>query len=160
MRVHALVAGSGRPGYVGTLADVTQRMQADDLRQANHRTLETLIHHLPGMVYRCRNNQDWTMEFVSQGAIALTGYQPEDLINNRRLPYADLIVDADRQQVWDAVQASLAERRPFELTYRIRTAHGTEKWVLERGQGNFASSGELLGLEGFITELPGKDPIN
>jgi diguanylate cyclase (GGDEF)-like protein/PAS domain S-box-containing protein len=153
MRVRAVTGGPKRQGYVGTLTDVSRRVQAEDVRQASHRTLETLINNLPGMVYRCRNNPDWTMEFVSRGAGDLTGYGPEELINNRRIPYADLIVDADRQQVWDSVQTCLREKRPFELTYRIRTAQGIEKWVLERGLGNFSTNGELLGLEGFITDV-------
>jgi diguanylate cyclase (GGDEF)-like protein/PAS domain S-box-containing protein len=153
MRVRALHGGADRHGYVGTLTDVTRRAQAEDVRLASHRTLETLINNLPGMVYRCRNNPDWTMEFVSRGAGDLTGYRPEELINNRRVPYADLIVESDRQRVWDSVQTCLRENRPFELTYRIRTAQGAEKWVLERGLGNFSTNGELLGLEGFITDV-------
>ncbi len=153
MRVHPVTGGPKRQGYVGTLTDVSRRAQAEDVRLASHRTLDTLINNLPGMVYRCRNNPDWTMEFVSRGAGGLTGYRPEELINNRRIPYADLILDADRPQVWDSVQTCLREKRPFELTYRIRTAQGIEKWVLERGLGNFSTNGELLGLEGFITDV-------
>jgi diguanylate cyclase (GGDEF)-like protein/PAS domain S-box-containing protein len=153
LRICVLNGGAEQAGFVGTLTDVTRRVLAEDVRQASHRTLSILINNLPGMVYRGRNNPDWTMEFVSQGAAELTGYQPRDLINNRRLAYGALIVEADRQQVWDSVQAGLRENRPFELTYRIRTAQGTEKWVLERGRGNFSASGELLGLEGFITDI-------
>ncbi|MCG3201324.1 MAG: hypothetical protein NFCOHLIN_01190 [Gammaproteobacteria bacterium] len=153
LRICTLNGGSEQAGFVGTLTDVTRRVLAEDVRQASHRTLSVLVNNLPGMVYRGRNNPDWTMEFVSQGAAELTGYRPRDLINNRRLPYGALIVEADRQQVWDRVQAGLRENRPYELTYRIRTAQGTEKWVLERGRGNFSASGELLGLEGFITDI-------
>ncbi|MCG3146121.1 MAG: hypothetical protein HONDAALG_03976 [Gammaproteobacteria bacterium] len=153
LRICVLSGGSEQAGFVGTLSNVTGRVLAEDVREASHRTLSILIDNLPGMVYRGRNNPDWTMEFVSQGAAELTGYQPRDLINNRQLPYGALIVAADRQQVWDSVQASLRENRHFELTYRIRTAQGTEKWVLERGRGNFSASGELLGLEGFITDI-------
>lgn len=153
LRICEVNGGSERVGLVGTLGNVTGRVLAEDVREASHRTLSILVDNLPGMVYRGRNNPDWTMEFVSQGAAELTGYQPRDLINNRRLPYGALIVEADRQQVWDAVQTSLREERHFELTYRIRTAQGTEKWVLERGRGNFSASGELLGLEGFITDI-------
>ncbi|MGQ0658262.1 MAG: PAS domain-containing protein [Chromatiales bacterium] len=154
LRAQALSDAASQPlGFVGTIADVTRRTQAADVKQASHRTLETLIGNLPGMVYRCRNNPDWTMEFVSQGALELTGYTPEDLINNRLIAFADLEHPEDRQQVWDDVQAALRDNRPFELVYRILTAKGIEKSVLERGQGIFSTSGELLGLEGFITDV-------
>lgn len=135
------------------LTDCSERLRLDERRQADHRTLETLVERLPGMVYRCRNNPSWTMEFASAGATELTGYLPRELVNNNRLPYADLIVPADRQRVWDEVQNGLREHRPFELVYRIGTADGQVKWVMERGRGNFSSTGELLGLEGFVTDI-------
>jgi len=150
----AVVADNGRcMGFIGTLSDVGNRVQAEGLKEASHRTLETLINNLPGLVYRCRNNRQWTMEYMSKGCEVLTGYPPEALINSERLTYADLIVPEDREQVWQNVQVSLRENRPFELMYRIRTAQGEEKWVLERGRGNFSKSGELLGVEGFITDV-------
>ena len=52
--------------------------------QERQRVLSTLMSNLPGMAYRCRNDQNWTMEFISEGSLELTGYAPSDLINNRR----------------------------------------------------------------------------
>ncbi|MFZ8444658.1 PAS domain-containing protein, partial [Staphylococcus aureus] len=87
----------------------------------SQRALATLMSNLPGMAYRCRNDPDWTMEFVSDGALALTGYRPEDLVGNRVVAFAQLIHPEDRAPVWDEVQAALAECRSFQLTYRIAT---------------------------------------
>ncbi|WP_245290965.1 PAS domain-containing protein [Methyloligella halotolerans] len=140
-------------GFVGTLADVGSRVRAEGMRAASHRTVETLLNNLPGFVYRCRNNRQWTMEYMSKGCEILTGYPTEALVNSQQLTYADLIVPEDREQVWNGVQISLCQNVPFELEYRIRTARGAEKWVHEYGRGNFSISGELLGVEGFVTDL-------
>jgi signal transduction histidine kinase len=39
------------------------------------------------------------------------------------------------------------------VEYRIRTKSGQEKWLWEKGSGVFNSKGEVLGLEGFITDI-------
>jgi hypothetical protein len=63
------------------------------------RMLRTLIGNLDGMVFRCRNDRHWTMEFVSDGCSQLTGYLPDDLVGNSRLSYSDVILEADRPRV-------------------------------------------------------------
>lgn len=140
-------------GMVGTLSDITRRVRDAQVERATHRALETLISHLPCMVYRGRNDQDWTMDYVSIGSLELTGFSPEDFINNRSLAYARLIHTYDRQRVWNEVQTALGEHRPFDLEYRIITRRDEEKWVWERGKGIFSTNGELLALEGYITDI-------
>jgi len=118
----------------------------------SERQLSTLMPHLPGMVYRCRNLPDWPMEFVSEGCATLTGWPPDALMQQHPA-YGELIVASDRQRVWDAVQAAIAIFQPFELNYQIQAADGQIKWVWERGCGIFGEDGGLLFLEGFITDI-------
>jgi PAS domain S-box-containing protein len=119
----------------------------------SQRTLSTLMANLPGMVYRCCNDRDWTMEFVSEGSLGLTGYTPSDLIGNQELSYAQIIYPEDRERVWQTVQDALRDEVPFELVYRIVTADGDLKWVWEQGRGTYSSERDFLGLEGFITDI-------
>ncbi|HEY9286345.1 MAG TPA: PAS domain S-box protein [Pyrinomonadaceae bacterium] len=117
------------------------------------RTLLGLVNCLPGMIYCCRNDRDWTMLYVSEGCAELTGHAAEDLVGNRRLSYADLIHAEDREQVWRGVQQAVARRERFRITYRIRTAAGEERWVWEQGHGVYDAAGGLLALEGFVTDI-------
>ena len=119
----------------------------------SRRRLATLMDNLPGMAYRCRNDLDWTMEFVSVGSVALTGYDPEELVENRGGSYGNLIHPEDREAVWDTVQRSLEAGGPFHLIYRITAKDSSEKWVWEQGVGVFSSEGELSALEGFVTDI-------
>ena len=123
------------------------------LQTLQEQTLLTLMNNLPGMAYRCHNDPGWTMEFVSEGSFNLTGYQPADLIGNQTIAYGQLMHPDDRASVWEDVQLALKEKRPFQLAYRITTAAGEEKWVWEKGRGVFSADGELLALEGFITDI-------
>ena len=136
------------------LAAVSARRQrADSARRESERALVTLLSNLPGMAYRCRNDHDWTMEFVSDGCAELTGHPPADLVDNTRVAYNDLIHPDDRESVWRTVQAGVAAQQPFELTYRLIRPGGEERHVWERGRGVFAPDGALLALEGFIADV-------
>ncbi|HEX8457288.1 MAG TPA: PAS domain S-box protein [Pyrinomonadaceae bacterium] len=133
-------------------AHATQSFDPASYAEAQ-RTLLTLMGHLPGMAYCCRNDEHWTMLFASEGCQELTGYAPADLVGNRRVAYVDLIHADDRQKVWDEVQAALEEKRRFRLVYRLTTAASDERWVWEQGHGIYSTEGELVALEGFVTDI-------
>jgi PAS domain S-box-containing protein len=91
------------------------------------------------------------MIFCSEGCRALTGYDPADFIENRKIAYARIIHPEDQDRVWREVQSAVAESRPFQLSYRIHTATGEEKWVWEQGCCVATDSGTYL--EGFISDI-------
>ncbi|MEW5700879.1 MAG: PAS domain S-box protein [Candidatus Zixiibacteriota bacterium] len=132
--------------------DITESKRNEATLRESQRALSALMGNLPGMAYRCRNDEHWTMQLVSAGCFELTGYKPWDLVGNRKIAYAKLIHPEDRAGIWEQVQAALQKHVRFQFTYRIITAQGTEKWVWEQGQGIFSPEGELLGLEGFIMD--------
>jgi len=140
-------------GVTFTALDITERKRAEAALRESERRLATLLSNLPGMAYRCANDPDCTMEFVSEGCFALTGYTPADLIHNARISYAQVIHPEDRAPTREQVQNALQENRPFQMTYRITCADGKEKWVWEQGRGVFAEDGTLVALEGFITDI-------
>ena len=117
------------------------------------RMLQTLLANLDGMVYRCRDDEHWTMEFVSEGCMRVTGHQPQDLLFNHRTSYEQLIHADDRQHVRDTVYLALKTRTRFEIEYRLRRADGQTRWVAERGVGLFDVDGSLTALEGIIYDV-------
>lgn len=139
--------------HLASLLQTPQINTADDETKSANRTLLTLISNLPGIVYRCANDPDWTVEYIHGDCLNLTGYSNEDIEHNRKISLAGLIHPADKNRVWDKIKKDLKNKEPFELTYRIISAGGQEKWVWEQGCGIFSEKGELQALEGFITEI-------
>ncbi len=139
-------------GYRGTGTDVTEHIMAKRALRESRRSLETLVSNVQGMVYRCLNNRDWSMEFVSEGGKEVTGYSPAELVAGE-VKFASLIHPEDREMVWNGVQTALAAHLPFDITYRIRTASGGEKWVWEHGCGVFDAAGSVMALEGLILDI-------
>lgn len=147
----ASLEGSDQLGITFAI-DITRRKQSEQALQESERQLSILMGNLPGMAYRCRNDRHWTMEFVSEGSLNLTGHHPEALIDNREQAYADLVHPEDRERVWQDVQQALEDRSSFEIEYRIISASGEIKHVWERGTGIY-SNGDLKYLEGFISDI-------
>jgi len=117
------------------------------------RLLTSLIDILPGTFYRCRIDKKWTMEFLSPGCLNLTGYKPEELIENKKIAFGDLIHPEDLGSGWDKIQHAVKQNKPFQHTYRIITKDGQLKWVWEQGKAVYSAEGEPIALEGIITDI-------
>ncbi|MDH4157628.1 MAG: PAS domain S-box protein [candidate division Zixibacteria bacterium] len=143
----------GREYHCSFARDLSDRDQADQALRESQRALATLMSNLPGIAYRCMNDRDWTMEFVSEGCKELTGYDAADLVHNAKISYAGIIHADDQEYVWDEIQAALAEDHHYQLNYRIITKEGRLKWVWEQGCGVYSEGGTLTALEGFITDI-------
>jgi len=121
----------------------------------SRRRFSMLISNMPGMAYKCRLDKSWTMKYVSPGCLALTGYQPSEILNNARIDFASLILPEDRERVRIEIAKALSLSQPFNVTYRIVTANGEQKWVWE--QGRLAAirkkNQKTSVLEGFITDV-------
>lgn len=119
----------------------------------NEKRLARLFSNLPGIAYRCLVDRDWTMEFMSEGAFNITGYTPNEFIENKIISYGDLILPEDRQFVWDEIQSAIEKNTSFTLVYRIKPRDGDYRWVWERGVAIKDSSGNVTALEGFISDI-------
>ena len=133
--------------------DITEKKHTEDALNESQRRLMTLMGNLPGMAYRCRFDDQWTMEFVSEGCYDLTGYRPDDLINNHKISFSQLVYPEDRLKDWEVIQSEVAKNRSFTFTYRIITATGQIKWIWEQGQGVYSADGSPAALEGFIIDI-------
>jgi PAS domain S-box-containing protein len=129
------------------------RIRNENKIRENEQRLSNLFRNLPGMTYRCKNDNKWTMEFVSDGIKELTGYKPDEIINNKTISFKDIIHAEHRQYVDETIQKSLGSHKQFSLVYKIKTKSGLLKWVLEKGTGIYNKNNELIAIEGFIGDI-------
>lgn len=155
-------AGSWRENWVYRLPtgeivaiyhDITDRKHREEDLKERERFLSTLISNLPGFAYRCRNDRDWTMEYISEGCQQVTGYASQDFIGNATVAFNDIIPPEYREPLWNHWQKILEQHQVFEMEYPIITRNGETCWVWERGRGVYSEKGDLLFLEGFITDI-------
>ena len=139
-----------------TLVSAYERTRAERERTEERRSLETLMSNLPGMVYRCKNDDVWSLEFLSEGCSELTGYSPAELVGKPGLSNWDLAFEEDRPEMEREIRDALQEGRPFRMTYRIRRKDGEERWVWEQGREMADRRGGVTAVEGFATDITDK----
>ncbi|MFO7862750.1 MAG: PAS domain-containing protein [Salinivirgaceae bacterium] len=137
---------------VATHQDITSHKEQTYLLKEQENKLKRFINNLDGMVYRCKFDALWTMQFISDGASKLTGYTPKELLQNQSVAYNDIIDARDQEKVREVIEKSAEEKSVFDLTYRIKTKNGNLKWVHERG--SFVSiNGREPHVEGVILDI-------
>ncbi|BFM13338.1 hypothetical protein R50072_34910 [Simiduia litorea] len=105
---------------------------------------------LPGYIYRCKADADFTLLEADGQLEAVTGYEPEDFFNGK-CSFVSIIHPDDLTLVNQRIEKALADNTNFQIEYRIIDKSGQVRWVWETGctLGN----GEIYG---FISDqLPG-----
>ncbi len=133
--------------------DNNNRLIDDKTPKIKDRQISALTDNLSGMVYRCLNDKNRTMKYVSSGIKKVTGYDPDDLIDNKTLSFGDLIHPEDRNGEFETIRKALKKREPFKSVYRVFTKDGKVKWIWEEGRGILNDEGKIEFLEGYITDI-------
>jgi len=126
------------------------KKERNDLLKQN--ALLPIMDHLPGMLFRCKNNEEWTFLYANQGCRALTGYDASALVH-KELAFMAFIHPEDRQAVRKDIQDALEKKIAFSQEYRIMTPKGEAKWIRTQGQGFYSDQGTALFFEGAITDI-------
>ncbi|AFZ29031.1 diguanylate cyclase/phosphodiesterase with PAS/PAC sensor(s) [Gloeocapsa sp. PCC 7428] len=130
----------------------SRRLYTEVALAESQRRLATLIDSLPGIAFACSNDPNWSMTYVSEGCLELTGYCSEELIGITGL-YNAITHPKDLPRVLQSITKAVEAQQPYVIEYRINTKSGEQKWLWEKGSGVFDSHGQVLGLEGFITDI-------
>lgn len=111
----------------------------------------SLMGNINGMVLRFSDQHTRTPLFVSEGAIELTGYTPEEFFTETGL-LNGIILPGERATVEEAIDTALLRREKFDLSYRITTRSGKLKWVLEKGGAVYDKNDEMLYIESVVID--------
>jgi PAS domain S-box-containing protein len=114
--------------------------------------LAALVANVPGAIYRCALDRDWTMAMISDEIERISGYPSSDFLWNRSRTFASIIHPEDLDDVEREVRRATDEDRPYALEYRIVRADGAVVWVLERGQRIVEPDGQVW-LHGAIFDI-------
>ena len=140
-------------GIIASGVDITEQRRALKALSESEKSKSLLLSHLPAMAYRCCFDENWTMKYLSEGCNKLTGYWPENFINNLDLSYNDIISPEYQISVYQDIFDAISKKDSYQLEYIIITATGEKKRVLEIGQGIFDRNDNLEALDGIVIDI-------
>lgn len=119
--------------------------------EAALRQAYTVIENSPVVIFRCRAEPDWPVEYVSPN-IARFGYTAEDFLNGR-LSYQALIHPADRARVIRESEALRAGGHDIVVEYRLLTKAGNICWIENRYLTERDSAGRITHYQGILLDI-------
>lgn len=111
--------------------------------------LQTIFASVDAIIYRCRNDEDYTMDELDGATSNMLGYAHDDLIGNSAVSWADLTYTEDKTRVAAEVDAAIEAKKPWEIAYRMTHRNGTPVWVRERGVAHYDGN-VLTHLQGIV----------
>jgi PAS domain S-box-containing protein len=139
-------------GYLGIASDISNLHQTTRALQKSESRFRGMVANLPGAVYRCNNDTDWTMSYLSEEIQVLCGYPANEFINSRVRNFSSVVHPDDLSITYEA-KVAIERQESFELTYRLQHADGHSVWVREKGRGEYSNDGQLQWVSGFIWDI-------
>jgi PAS domain S-box-containing protein len=133
--------------------DFTAHKKAEAQIESAQDQFQSLVNNIPGIVYRCKLDKDWTMLFMSDAIDTLSGYPASDFIGNAVRTYESIIHPDDTDYVAQNVHSAFAEGRSWNIEYRICHKEGDIRWVQEKGREISGEDCSAASLDGFILDI-------
>ncbi|MDO6566142.1 MHYT domain-containing protein [Alteromonas sp. 1_MG-2023] len=139
-----------KPLFVGFLSDLRKRKEMEDALRESEAKFRSFISNIPGMAYRCLNEPEWPMVFISEAVKELTGHDAADFsLPNPNVTFGSLCHPDDVERIAEEV----ADNKQFTIEYRIITKCGDVRWVTEHGVHVLDDDGNTIYLDGFISDI-------
>ncbi|MFY0626684.1 MAG: PAS domain-containing protein [Reichenbachiella sp.] len=115
----------------GLEEDLTEKTHEAQYRSQQ---LLSLIDNIPGVVFKCKIDKEWTMTYISQYVQELTGYSSIEFTSGlNNINFYQLMHPSDRDAIGEEINNQLKEENRYQVTYRIIHKNGSVRWFWEQG---------------------------
>lgn len=133
------------------IRNITEKKSAEILLEQSEQKFRTLAENIPGVIYLCRNNELFSMLYVSDGVKDITGYNVDEFTSGK-VNFTDLYHPDDQEYIFREFGLAMNNKTRFHLKYRIRHRNGEWRWIDEVGTG-VESEGTIELIEGFMSDI-------
>jgi transcriptional regulator with PAS, ATPase and Fis domain len=114
-----------------------------------------LLNHLPGMAYRCvvERSYEYRMIFASRGSERVLGMTVDEVMRNPTNTVERMTFAEDLSKARTIIHEAIAQRKSYELFYRVRLPSDEMRWIWDQGEGVFDKEGNCVFLEGIMMDV-------
>jgi PAS domain S-box-containing protein len=131
--------------------NITEKKSAELQLAQSELKFRTLAENIPGVIYLCRNDEVFSMLYLSNGVKDITGYEAADFTSGK-VSFTSLYHPDDREYIFREFGLAMENRTQFHLRYRIRHRNGEWRWLDEVGTA-VQSEGRVELIEGFMSDI-------
>lgn len=110
---------------------------------------DSVFSSVDAIVFRCKNDSDYTIEDIRGSVDSILGYAPEDIVDNAVVSWVGLTAKEDEERLLIEVNSAINDGKPWDVAYRMQHANGHLIWVRTRGAAKYVD-GKLVCLEGLV----------
>ncbi|MBX2974689.1 MAG: PAS domain S-box protein [Ignavibacteriaceae bacterium] len=123
----------------------------EEALRVSEENFKILAENIPGVIYLCKNDSQWSMIYLSDKVEQLTGYPKEDFLNNK-IGFSELYHPEDKEGVYKSVEEAFLKNESFTIEYRIIDRNNVCKWIEEVGVG-VVRGGKIEMIEGVLSDI-------
>jgi PAS domain S-box-containing protein len=134
---------------IAVINDITERKKAEEVLRESDLKHRTLVHNIPGMVYR--GYPDWSAEIISRSE-EISGYTNAEL-NSKEENWLSILHPDDKEKVLREGSELTTGSKSLVQIYRIITKEGNVRWVEDHKISLFSPEGEFKGIDGIVLDI-------
>ncbi|MCK5075354.1 MAG: PAS domain S-box protein, partial [Calditrichia bacterium] len=132
--------------------EIDERKIVEEALRKSKERFQGLVSNIPGVVYRCKNDEDWTMMFISDSIYKISGYSSSEFLNGTQT-LNNIIYHEDLGKGKKVIIDCVNKRKPFSIEYRIVDKQGEIHWVYDSGQAIEHEGTRDKYLDGVIFDI-------
>lgn len=114
--------------------------------------IDSIINNLSEVIFRCKFDEELTVEYISRGIKDITGYPSNEFLMNRVRSFASVIYADDRKGVMKSIGNAKIKKDYFSTECRIVSSQNKIKWIWFRGKSVFEGK-KIIALEGLFSDI-------
>ncbi len=147
----------GKLMFYGSLIDITERKQAEDVIKNTNKTLiqeRSMFIGGPVVIFKWQNKKGWPVEYVSPNVKDIFGYPDKDWYTGK-IDYESVILKEDLQRVGNEIKVSSKKRdKNFQhKPYRIRRKDKKTIWIDDFTTIIRDNTGKITHYLGYVIDI-------